>query len=250
MLKKYIILFTLFVVVTNSFCQASKVRLKNLSTQNGLSQSTVIAIQQDKMGQMWFGTRDGLNKYDGTNFTVFRNNPNDSLSISNNDILAIEEDSKGGIWVGTYNGLNSYNPITNTFKRYFHANNSHTISNNTIWCVKEIKNEIWVGTSNGLSIINKKSDKVIPFLNESLTGAGLTNHYVLSILQTKKGAVYIGTDKGIFKLINRKNNKFTFKQIYLNSTKETFYIQALVEDSLGNLWIGTKANGLVYYNPT
>ena len=234
----------------NGFCQVSKVRLKNLSTQNGLSQSTVIAIQQDKMGQMWFGTRDGLNKYDGTNFTVFRNNPNDSLSISNNDILAIEEDSKGGIWVGTYNGLNSYNPITNTFKRYFHANNSHTISNNTIWCVKEIKNEIWVGTSNGLSIINKKSDKVIPFLNESLTGAGLTNHYVLSILQTKKGAVYIGTDKGIFKLINRKNNKFTFKQIYLNSTKETFYIQALVEDSLGNLWIGTKANGLVYYNPT
>lgn len=79
-------------MVIGVFSQTNTYRLNNLSTVNGLSQSSVIAIHQDAIGQMWFGTRDGLNKYDGNRFTVFRNSPKDSTSISNNDILFIEED--------------------------------------------------------------------------------------------------------------------------------------------------------------
>ena len=134
-------LFTAFGV----FSQTNKYRLNNLSTVDGLSQSSVIAIHQDAIGQMWFGTRDGLNKYDGNKFSIFRNNPKDSTSISNNDILSIQEDKSGYLWVGTYNGLNCYNPITNTFKQYFHAKNDKSLCNNTVWDIKEIKNEIWIG---------------------------------------------------------------------------------------------------------
>lgn len=248
--RKYILTIALLVVFIDGFCQTSKIQLKNFSTFNGLSQSSVIAIHQDTFGQMWFGTRDGLNKYDGTNFTVFRNNPSDSLSISNNDILSIEEDAKGNIWVGTYNGLNCFNPISNTFKQYFHANNKHTINNNTIWCVKEIENEIWVGTSNGLSIINKDKNKVLNVLSSSSVENSLTDNYVLSILHLKNGNIFIGTAKGICKLIDRKNDKFNFQQIALNNTTESFFVQDIVEDVKGNLWVGTKSNGLLYYNTT
>ena len=126
---KLFILSFLFFIAFGVFSQTNKYRLNNLSTVNGLSQSSVIAIHQDEMGQMWFGTRDGLNRYDGNRFTVFRNNPRDSTSISNNDILSIQKDKSGNLWIGTYNGLNCYNPVKNRFKQYFHANNNKSLCN-------------------------------------------------------------------------------------------------------------------------
>ena len=158
-MKNLLISFLFVFITVGSFSQSNLYRLKNITTVNGLSQSSVIAIHQDLQGQMWFGTRDGLNRYDGSTMTVFRNNPKDTLSICNNDILSIEGDKSGNIWVGTYNGLNCYNPVTNIFKHYLHGNNSNTLSNNTIWNIKEIKNEIWVATAGGLSIFNKNSQK-------------------------------------------------------------------------------------------
>ncbi|MDF1551136.1 MAG: two-component regulator propeller domain-containing protein, partial [Bacteroidales bacterium] len=146
----FIIPFLLLFKLTG-FTQTSEYRFRNLTVKEGLSQSSVIKIHQDRLGQMWFATRDGLNTYDGNRFKVYRNNPNHAKSISNSDILSIEEDSDGNIWTGTYNGLNKFNPEKNTFTQYFHTNNEKSLSNNTIWCIKEINNKIWVGTSKGLS---------------------------------------------------------------------------------------------------
>ena len=145
-MKYKIALLVLLFISGNIFSQ-NKYRLKNISTTDGLSQSSVIAIHQDKFGQMWFGTRDGLNKYDGSRFTIFRNDATNKSSISNNDILAIEEDNSGQIWVGTYNGLNRYDPVTNTFTRYLHTKTNHTISSNAVWSIRKINNEMWFGTS-------------------------------------------------------------------------------------------------------
>ena len=129
MKKTFVYILFIFVTV-QCFSQSSLYRLKNITTVNGLSQSSVIAIHQDVLGQMWFGTRDGLNRYDGSNITVFRNNPKDSSSICNNDILSIEGDKRGNLWIGTYNGLNFYNPVSNIFKRYLpnHCTNLALIS--------------------------------------------------------------------------------------------------------------------------
>ena len=102
-------------------------------TSDGLSQSTVISIHQDKIGQMWFGTRDGLNIYNGSSFKIFRHIPSDTTTISNSDILSLEEDVAGNIWIGTYDGLNKYDPVTNVFKKYFHTSALNSLSNNTIW---------------------------------------------------------------------------------------------------------------------
>ncbi len=226
------------------FSQNNKYRLNNISTVNGLSQSSVITIHQDKIGQMWFGTRDGLNKYDGNKFTIFRNNPKDSTSISNNDILSIQEDKSGNLWIGTYNGLNCYNPITNTFKQYFHANNDKSLCNNTIWDIKEIKNEIWIGTSSGLSIYNKTTKKFTSLFHSSRNRLSIPNNFVLSILEAKSGAIWIGTAKGLCKLRSRKNGIFSFQHINFQENREGFFVQKIKEDAAGNLWIGTKTTGI------
>lgn len=241
-------IFLLLVVVwLQGFAQTNESRFKNISTSNGLSQSSVIAIHQDKLGQMWFGTRDGLNKYDGTSFKIFRNNPNDSSTISNSDILAIEEDINGTIWIGTYNGLNSYNPITNTFKKYFHTNNPNSLSSNTIWSIQEINNELWIGTSNGISIFNKKTGVFQSVFYNAENPQSIPSNFVLKIIETNKGEIWVGTSKGLCKLKSRDENNFVFQQ-YNTETKSDLYVQDIFEDKNNNLWIATKTSGLYKYN--
>jgi len=245
---KYKITFLVLLFISGNVFSQNKYRLKNISTTDGLSQSSVIAIHQDKFGQMWFGTRDGLNKYDGSRFTIFRNDISDKSSISNNDILAIEEDNSGKIWVGTYNGLNCYNPVTNTFTRYLHTKNNHTISGNAIWSIREIGNEMWFGTSKGLTIYNKKTGQFTSTFHSDTDNTTLPSNNILSILQTKKGQIWIGTTKGLCVLTDRKNGKFVFRNYPLNAT-ELLTVQALAEDRFNNIWVGTKNKGLLKFSP-
>jgi ligand-binding sensor domain-containing protein/signal transduction histidine kinase/DNA-binding response OmpR family regulator len=248
-MKNLLLFFLVIFFSIDSLSQSIRYSLKNITTVNGLSQSSVIAIHQDLNGQMWFGTRDGLNRYDGSGITVFRNNPKDTLSICNNDILSIEGDKTGNIWIGTYNGLNCYNPVTNIFKHYLHGKTTNTLSNNTIWKIKEIKNEIWIATSGGLSIFNKTTQKFTSVFHNSKDNLSLPNNFVLSIYETKKGQIWIGTTNGLCRLVNRKGDTFRFKQYYTQNN-ESVYVQDIKEDYLGNLWVATKTNGLLKLDPT
>ncbi|MFC2110173.1 two-component regulator propeller domain-containing protein [Bacteroidota bacterium] len=230
------------------YTQINDFKLNNLSTINGLSQSSVIAIHQDNLGQIWLGTRDGLNKYDGSNFTVYRNNPIDSLSISNNDVLSIEIDSEENIWVGTYNGLNCYNPKNNSFKRFFHSKSEMSLSNNTIWCIKEIGNEVWIGTAKGLSIYNKKLKKITNCIYASPSNFSIPHNNVLRIIETNSGDIWVGTAMGLCKLISRNGDQFVFEKIGNQLLGKHFFVQDVIEDAFGDLWIATKSDGLLKYN--
>nr|WP_199000587.1 two-component regulator propeller domain-containing protein [Flavobacterium sp. ASV13] len=247
-MKYKITLLVLLFISGNIFSQ-NKYRLKNISTTDGLSQSSVIAIHQDKFGQMWFGTRDGLNKYDGSKFTIFRNDVTNKHSISNNDILSIEEDNTGKIWVGTYNGLNCYDPVKNTFTRYLHTKNNHTISSNAIWSIKEIGEEMWFGTSKGLTVYNKKSNQFISVFHSDTDPTTVPSNNIITILKTKKGEIWIGTTKGLCLLTSRKNGKYVFKDYPLNAVDQ-LNVQAIAEDDSGNLWVGTKNKGLLKFDKT
>jgi signal transduction histidine kinase/ligand-binding sensor domain-containing protein/DNA-binding response OmpR family regulator len=246
---KYKIAFLIIISVFGNIFSQNKYRLKNISTTDGLSQSSVIAIHQDKFGQMWFGTRDGLNKYDGSKFTIFRNDVTNKNSISNNDILSIEEDNTGKIWVGTYNGLNCYDPVKNTFTRYLHTKTNHSISGNAIWSIREIGNEMWFGTSKGLTIYNKKSKQFISVFHSDTDNTTVPSNNIITILKSKKGEIWIGTTKGLCQLTSRKNGKLTFKNYPLNAIDQ-LNVQAITEDNLGNLWVGTKNKGLLKFDKT
>lgn len=235
----FIVIF--FLSCNFSLAQEKNYIFKKVSSSDGLSQSSVIAVHQDKLGQMWLGTRDGLNKYDGSKFTVYKNVPGDSSSISNDDILSIEEDKEAFIWIGTYNGLNRYNPRTDDFETYFHSNKKSSLSNNTIWSIEEIDGgEIWLGTTRGLSIYNKSKKNFKNLFHSSGDNTSIPNNHVLSILQTEKGEIYIGTAKGLAK-VNKSNNSYSF-----NTLNDELYIQDLIEDDKGNLWVATKNEGLYW----
>ena len=107
MLKRLLPIIMLFQCL-NSYAHRPQIEFTHLGAHEGLSQSWVKSICQDKYGFMWFGTNDGLNKYDGYTFTVYKNDPHDEGTISNNGISSIYEDKKGNLWIGTENGLNLY----------------------------------------------------------------------------------------------------------------------------------------------
>ena len=128
------------------------VRFKRLSIEDGLSQSTVETIVQDRQGFMWFGTEDGLNRFDGYSFTKFRHDPEDPSSLSNSNIWCLHVDREGTLWVGTYSGgLNRYDPDTETFTHFVHdPSDSNGISSNRIRSiVDDGDGGLWIGTRDG-----------------------------------------------------------------------------------------------------
>ncbi len=107
-------LYALVFLITLSFSQ-NNTRFEKFSTEQGLSQNSIMRLLQDSRGILWIGTFDGLNRYDGYQFKIFRNIPGDSTSLSNNKILSICEDKSGNIWIGTYGGELNKLPMQNNF---------------------------------------------------------------------------------------------------------------------------------------
>ena len=135
-------------------------KFQHFTSSKGLSQRSVMAILQDKKGYVWFGTRDGLNKFDGNKFVIYRHQSGDKNSLSNNYIQTIYQDSKGSLWIGTQDGLNQYNPEQNNFIQYKYSDSKNSIQANIIWDITQLdESTIWIATSNGISqvdIITKK----------------------------------------------------------------------------------------------
>lgn len=240
----FFLFFLIFLFTSLGFSQNNSYEFNHISTSKGLSQSSVIAIYQDKQGQMWFGTRDGLNKYDGHKFTVYRTVANDESSLSNNDITSITEDSFGNIWIGTYRGLNKYDPITNSFQRFLHKNESNSLINNTVWTIKEMSNkEIWIGTSKGLSIYNQKTQIFTNILSNPKNENSLSNNYIKCIVETDNKEIYIGNLKGLSKLESRVKDNLKF----LNFSSKKVHIGDILEYN-DKLLLATRNQGVLIAN--
>jgi len=123
------------------------IKFEHITNLDGLSHNNVTSIYQDSDGFMWFGTHDGLNKYDGYNFVIYYHDPKDSSSLSDSYISAIREDIYGNIWVGTTNGLNKLNPVTGQIKNFHNEpDNPNSISSNYITALYiDSNNSIWIG---------------------------------------------------------------------------------------------------------
>ncbi|AJR04530.1 hybrid sensor histidine kinase/response regulator transcription factor [Siansivirga zeaxanthinifaciens] len=235
MLKTYHILLFLFLVIP-SFAQKSNYNFNHITNSDGLSQNSIMAVHQDNLGQIWIGTKDGLNKYDGTEFTVFRHEKDNPTSISNNGIECIEQDSSGFIWVGTAFGLNKFDPKTNIFKSYFLNNNQSVLGNNMIIAIRQLSNqEIWVCHFGGVSIYDASKDNFFRISNLQLPSC---------IVETKDGAIYIGTNKGLYQFF-KKGSAY---QMELIPHSEGFNINDLLESKNGNILLATKTKSVLEYN--
>lgn len=245
--------FLLMWLLLPMWLAAQDYHFKQISLAEGLSQSSINAIGQDENGFLWLGTQDGLNRFDGNEFTIYKNIPFDSSSLAENFITAIAVDNQNQLWVGTMNeGLHLFHPENETFSRFYHSKNKNALSNNNITKIYTDKNgRVWVGTTNGLNLIIQKKDK-ISFkkfqYNPNLTRSFPDINYVNEIFVDSKNNLWLGTPNGLFQFQIRNTKKGieleetnywrkgekNSKNTLINNT-----IRAIQEDALGRIWIGT-----------
>src|SRR5215469_12965360 len=149
--------------------QVSHLKFTHLTTNDGLSQGYVTAIIQDRRGFMWFATRDGLNRYDGNTFVVYKNDPNDPNTLSSNFIQGLTEDNQGYLWLATNAGADRFDPTTERCTRYVHEpNNPNSIGGTSVKSVaQDNRGRLWFGTEdNGLEKFDPASETFIHFRND------------------------------------------------------------------------------------
>jgi len=242
-----IILFPFF--FSEIFSQ-SHISFNHLTVKDGLSQSAVTCIFQDSKGFMWFGTQDGLNRYDGYNFKVFKNNPSDTKSLSDNFIWAIYGDEKGTIYIETHNRIfQKYDPRTESFSPLSKDSiDVAKLKSSHFGALLEEPGIRWVGgqgDTTGLSKINTKSGETIQYKHDPNDPSSLSSDKVYSIFRDRLGNLWVGTFNGLDKL-DEKTGKFTHYRHDPddpNSLSDNS-VWPIYEDPKGFLWIGTYRGGL------
>jgi len=225
--------------------QQKNVNFSSLNTTDGLSQSDVKSILKDHEGYMWFSTDDGLNKYDGYHFTVYRHDGKNIHSLPTNNVSALYEDNQGRIWVGTTgSGMCLYDRNADSFTTFpFRKNDDHSLSSgevNTIF--QDNKNNIWVGTYSGLNLLNKNTGKFSRFLYTK-SRSDIPTHHIYAISQDASGNLWLGTGGGLVAFNYQTGYTKIFQHGGANSLSND-QINTLFKNKAGNLYIGTAGGGL------
>lgn len=232
MLRLYtIILFFLALALSvwRANAQPDNMSLRYLRTEDGLSQNEVTSILQDNEGFMWFGTRSGLNRYDGYEFLTFNQVPGDSASLVNTSIEKIYKDSKGIIWIGTKsNGISRYNPVTGKFLNMpFSGTSGKNIlpDKRIISFCEDSDGDMWIGAWNG---------GLLKFNNKIGYGKTYNLPSIVNVItKSSDGIIWVGTNNGLFKY-NRDDDSF----IRETSVSEHSLVSSIVEDKNHQfLWI-------------
>ena len=232
-------LFTLAIICFSFILQAEKTRypyIFNSDLNEGISQLSVMDIFQDSKGYLWFATKNGLNRFNGKEYIIYRREDGNEQSLSNNSITSIAEDRNGNLWIGTSNGLNRIDLNTNRIKRYsVEINGSITNSIATIYT--DHSGHLWIGTYSGLSRYNSDNDSFESF---SLDGE-LDNTAVATIFEDSTGKFWIGTrNKGVFLCDNQMNLISHFSTETKNMRINNNDITSIYEDAKKQIWIGSK----------
>ncbi len=235
----------------------SKISFEHLSVKDGLSQSSVFSISSDKYGFLWFGTENGLNRYDGYAIKVYKKNRNNKNTISSNQIHCLYTDSKSNLWIGTLEGgLNLYNYKKDNFLRFhYDDDDENTISGNDINVIYEDNGgNLWVGTDGyGLNLVQKKREQYffIRYLPHSEEEEGSTGAEIYDIQEDKDGYLWIATfDRGLIKAKYDGKNLIIIKSYYIFESNKDLgknkFTHIAIRDN-GSLWVGTPV-GLYMFN--
>ncbi len=224
-----------------------RITTENIISEKGLSQNSGYSILQDSRGFMWFGTWDGLNKYDGYDFTVY----NKETGLSNTTINTLAEDDQGHLWIGTDDGLNNLDLLTGEISVFKHAEGDpNTLSNNFVTHLNiDSQSLLWISTSNGLNSYNKEKDvfRAYKFFSGNVDSS-ITN-YISSTYQDRDGYLWIATRHGLHKYDLADRSFSTFYHDEENqSGLSGNNVLSILQDSDGHSWHGTTT-GLTRYQP-
>ena len=236
--------FCLIILFSLNIHAQTEERFEHITRNDGLSHANVYSIIQDKYGFLWFGTQDGLNRYNGYNFQKFYHESSNSNSLISSSFGKIYEDSKGYLWLGTYaSGLDRYDPLKKTFKHYLHdEDDPSTISSNRIRCIKESPDGyIWVATAGGgVNKLDPITDEFTHFKNKPDDLNSLSDNNVNSMVFDQTGNLWIGTGVGL-DYLDTKTNTFSSYELGRESFDDNkkLPVRKVIIDRYGILWIGT-----------
>ena len=237
--KKVLVSFALILITLTVFGQQQKLYFQTI--RQGLPNQLIRCILKDSKGFIWFGTNNGLTRYDGVNLVVYENIPNDTNSLSYNSINAIIEDKNKNIWIGTSKGLDLYNRNNDNFIR---IERTHDI---VISSLCEDKNtNLWLGTfGNGIVKYNRLTKNLEYFYPNKSNVSTINSNHITSIVADNKDRLWIGTWDGLYILDIKEG---TFKHLEKNpidpNSLSDNYVNSLLFENDHTLWIGTLYGGL------
>jgi diguanylate cyclase (GGDEF)-like protein len=225
--------------------EARPMRFEHLTLEQGLSQSNVLSILQDSKGQMWFGTENGLNSYDGYDFRTYYRERGNAGSLSSDFVFDVDEDGKGNLWIATNGGgLAVRDASTGEFSSYRHdAEDNASISSNVVRRVLvDAEGDVWAGTRHGgLNRLDASTSKFTQYRLTTEVGAD----DIYSLVQDSGGVVWAGGDHGLTRIDLHTDEIKTFTGNTDDaSSLSPHSVRAVFEDSNGQVWAGTFGGGL------
>ena len=241
--KKTISLIIVFhiSIIGSVYAKYRDIKFEHLTIEDGLSNTFVGCMLQDSRGFLWFGTQDGLNRYDGYEFKIFRNIPGDSSSLSSNDIWEIFEDRSGQLWIGTSGGLNIFDNEKECFNSHFYqSENPRGINSVGVRTLCQDRyGDLWVGTEAGLNRFDNRTKQYTSYMYDPLQANSLCNCSVWSICEDREGILWVGTSNGLYRY-DREDDRFIhYDPDSINHrSMDSNAVTCVYEDRAGVLWIG------------
>ncbi|UCH98028.1 MAG: histidine kinase, partial [Candidatus Aminicenantes bacterium] len=224
-------------------------QIEHISLEQGLSQSSVYCILQGSNGFLWFATEEGLNRYDGYNFKVYKRDPGNPNSLADDWIWTMIEHPDGVLWLGTNGGgLNKFDLEKETFINYQTIpGNPRSLSNNIVYAICVDPNSmLWVGTANGLNRFDPIGETFKRYRADPNTPGSLNQNEVRTIYTDRVGTLWVGTSGGGLNKFEPKNETFTCytSEPFNEKSLSHNFVRCIYEDRFGTLWIGTEGGGL------
>jgi signal transduction histidine kinase/ligand-binding sensor domain-containing protein/CheY-like chemotaxis protein len=219
-----------------------------LSSANRISDYYVLCAIKDSRGFMWFGTEDGLNRFDGYNYKVYKHDPSDTSSLPGNYITSLADDGDF-IWVGTLTGLSRYSKKSDAFTNYLHGDDVNSLSSNNVKSVlRDSKGRIWIGTFNGLNLYNHRNNNFSRFIYTPNENNYNQVYEIRTLVESHSGNLWMGTTKGLFRFNTSTHVLTKFRFDKKNTSNNNSWVACIYEDQKNNLWIGTNGSGLYYFD--
>jgi ligand-binding sensor domain-containing protein/DNA-binding CsgD family transcriptional regulator len=231
----------------------SDLNFQNISIEDGLSQNTITCILQDRRNFMWFGSEEGLNRYDGIRFKIYRYNRSGRNCLSHDRISCMLEDADGSLWIGTAGGgLNLLDVASDHFTQFhYNAADPNSLSNDTVRAIlADGAGSLWIGTDSGLNRFDRQSGKFTRILHPH-ERVGYASPCIINCLYLgKDGVLWVGTGHGLYRYDPASGACISVRGSVdpaPGMLPGRDQINSIFEDNAGNIWLGTEA-GLALFD--
>lgn len=247
-LQKSLLVYLGLLLFANKLC-GIELNFKFYSVENGLSSNTVYAIVQDSKGFVWIGTEDGLNRFDGYEFKIYKNDPKNTSSIRSNYVYCLYQDTDEVLWVGTEKGISTYNPHIDAFIPFdLKANNGISIAGRVENIIPDEKGNIWISVyMQGVFMYDKHKKVLKHYSFNSFVNSGCEPDMVTCIYEDKEKDIWVSVNNTMYQIYKLDKTKDRFVPAFPHLDTQTLLrlsAYSILEDTFGTLWFGTWSNGL------